>query len=280
MHKELSRLMSIFSIFVFFVASILTTVSCAATMPLVTDLQMQIKNPPQIFKVVEPHLSQKGRLIQVEYLGYPASQVFDLLFGPSWKDQDADIEFRALDGYVSRIEISRFKQYRAYFVFGIKDKTEFIADNLGQNEKSIPLGPYYLIWDNINAPQLVAEGAADWPYQVNQISISKTRKQALLPGALSQTYIEHSNLTQRHCLTCHQVNGYGGDKWAINLASHIKTMKENTFKLWVLNPGAQNPGTTMPPLLDAMPEAERQAIAEKIYQYLLALPVAIDSATK
>ncbi len=277
MNRILGRLIMMSSILVFWAASLVSVLSYAATLPLVIDLQSQMQRPPQIIKVVEPHSSQPGRLVQVEYLGYPAAQVFEQLFGPDWKDQDADIEFRALDGYVSRIEIARFQQYRAYLVFGIKDKTEFVVDNIGQNEKHIPLGPYYLIWDNISAPQLLAEGATDWPYQIHQISMSNSRKQALLPDELARIYAEHSHLTQRYCLTCHQVNGYGGDKWPINLATHIKTMQEDVFKQWVLEPRARNPATTMPPLLDAMPEAQRQEIAEKIYQYLLVLPVATDS---
>jgi mono/diheme cytochrome c family protein len=246
------------------------------TLPAAPNLQNLMKSPPQVFRVIEPHLSLSGQQVKRDYVCYPAAAVFSALLGRNWADQKADIEFRATDGYVSRIETSRFKKYRAYLVFAIKDQADFTVDNPGQNEKRVPLGPYYLIWDNVRSPELLKEEAADWPYQVNQIAISTQRREALLPGKLDQRFTEQAALAQKHCLTCHQVNGYGGDKWPINLAVQAKSIKEEAFIAWVLNPSAQKAGTTMPPLLVSLPEEKRQAQAKKIYQYLRALPVKAD----
>ncbi|GKS70324.1 hypothetical protein W03_23280 [Nitrosomonas sp. PY1] len=253
----------------------MSSTSYAVRLPSIENLQLQIKDSPQVINVIEPHLSQKDDITEIAYFGYPIAKIFDWLFGSTWQDQGAYIEFIALDGYFSRVKVSRFNQYRAFLAFGIKDKSEFIIDNSEQGEKNVQLGPYYLIWDNIDEPELVAEGATNWPYQITEIVISKQDKQALLPPDLAEMYSEHAELTQKYCLTCHQVNGYGGSKWPINLASQIKKMSKEAFKSWVLNPRAQNPATSMPPLLETLTEMKRQEIADKIYEYLLVLPETI-----
>jgi len=257
-------------------SSVMPTSPPVVTLPSSADLEVLMKAPPRVFRVVEPHLSLGGQQVKKDYMGYPASAVFKVLLGPDWDRLPADIEFRALDGYVSRIEIQRFKKYQAYLVFAIKDKTAFTVDNPGQNEKAVPLGPYYLVWDNIRSPELLQQEAADWPYQVSQIAISTARRQALLPGTLAQRFSEHAALAQKHCLTCHQVNGYGGDKWPIDLAVQAKSIPEAAFLAWVLNPSAQKPSTTMPPLLVSLPLEKRKTEAKKIYQYLRALPAKKD----
>ena len=47
--------------------------------------------------------------------------------------------------------------------------------------KNIPLGPYYLIWDNRNDPALIAAGARDWPYQTADVSLARDPDAALRP---------------------------------------------------------------------------------------------------
>jgi mono/diheme cytochrome c family protein len=226
----------------------------------------------QVVRVHEPHLGRNAQET-VEYTGFPAAAVFDALFGPSWRNANADIEFRALDGYISRIESARFSRYVAYLVYARKDGEAFQVDNVEQHEMAVPLGPYYLVWDNLTAPELLSEGGSDWPYQVDRIGISHARARALLPDGLAPAQAEAARLTQRHCLVCHQINGYGGDKMPINLASIAKGMTRAAFLRRVLDPNSVNPGTPMPPLPPLTSPAEREQVAERIFHYLLAIPV-------
>ena len=46
------------------------------------------------------------------------------------------------------------------------------------------------------------------------------------------------------------------------------------FERWVLMPSAVKPGTTMPPLAEHLPEGERQAMAQRLFAYLNAIPEA------
>jgi hypothetical protein len=246
----------------------------AQGLPPPAELKKRMATAPVTVTVVEPHLSTKDKAVRVDYLGYPAQRVLDTLLGSAWKAEGMDVEFRALDGYVSRIPAERFTRYSAYFVFERKGQRQFQIDNLLQNEKRVALGPYYLVWDNIRAPDLIAEGGSYWPYQISQVLVSASRLNALLPGAMRERFAEHAALAQKLCLSCHQVNGHGGNKWPINLAVSVKGIDEATFLRWVLEPGRAKPGTSMPGLPEAMPQAQRQDTARKLYDYLKALPAA------
>ena len=129
---------------------ILATVSGthAAEMPSADDLQAQMEAPAGTVTVYEPHLSVGNAHVAVDYVGYPAVDVMARLFGADWPSQAETVEFRALDGYVSRIAVERFLTEGAYIVFMRGDGSPFTVDNLAQNQTAVPLGPYYLVLQN------------------------------------------------------------------------------------------------------------------------------------
>jgi len=86
--------------------------------------------------------------------------VISAALGPEWEAKTKTIEFRALDGYVSRVDVTRLANGKAYMAFARADRSPFTVNNLAQNEKNVPLGPYYLIWDNRADPELLLEGAS------------------------------------------------------------------------------------------------------------------------
>lgn len=253
-----------------------TAVALAIDMPDPTSLRQALNAPTQTIEVVEPHLTTRERTTMVEYVGWPAESALHHLFGAEWQEPGLDVEFRALDGYVSRIPAERFKEYRAYLVYARLDEHTFSVDNPGQNETGVALGPYYLVWDNVGNSELVAEGGTYWPYQITEVNLSRARIAAMLPGSMADIDADAAALTQKYCLSCHKVNGYGGDKWPIDLAVQVKGMKSADFERWVLDPSAVKPGTTMPPLSELMPEESRVALAKRLFAYLSAVAVTAD----
>ena len=249
--------------------------AAAADLPDPAALQQALKVPAQTIEVVEPHLSTPGRKTMVAYRGWPADAVLDHLLGPDWRTPGRDVEFRALDGYVSRVPAERFAEYPAYLVFESPGRPSFTVDNPLQNENDVPLGPYYMVWDNVRHPDLLAEGASYWPYQVSEVLLSDTGLEALLPGTMAERYADDAALVRKLCLSCHTINGYGGDKWPIDLAARVKNMTAEDFQRWVLTPNAVKPGTTMPPLAAHNPESEREAMARRLYGYLKAIPARV-----
>jgi mono/diheme cytochrome c family protein len=248
-------------------------IAAAVTLPDPAAMKAALPVAPGRIRVVEPHLSTRDHPTIVEYIGWPAERVLDQWLGSSWRAVGVEVEFRALDGYVSRIPGERFRRYSAFLVFERVGQASFSVDNRSQNEKNVPLGPYYLVWDNIRSPELVAEGGTYWPYQTTQLLVSQARLQSLLPGGMAARYADAAALAQKYCLSCHQVNGYGGDKRPGNLAAQVKALNEPTFLRWVLHPGEAKPGTTMPGLPDAMPDRERESSARLLFDYFTAVPV-------
>ena len=245
----------------------------AAEMPPSDDLQARMAAPAATVTVHEPHLSVGDTHVAIDYVGYRAVDVLAHLFGSDWSSQAETVEFRALDGYVSRIPIQRFLTEDAFIVFARNDGFPFTVDNLAQNETDVPLGPYYLVWDNIANPALLAEGARNWPYQVAEVLLVTLSDQALLPQGLDERFHEGAALAKTHCLSCHMVNGYGGEKHEGNLAESAKDYEEAEFVSLVLAPLSVFDETTMPPLSDRLEEPERERIAKALYDYLTALPV-------
>ena len=113
---------------------------------------------PVTLTVIEPHLSEPGHPVAIAYMAFPASAVLSAALGPDWTTKAKTIEFRALDGYVSRIDAAPLTSKKAYLAFARADHSPFSIDNLTQNEKNIPLGPYYLVWDNREAPNCSPRG--------------------------------------------------------------------------------------------------------------------------
>ncbi|MDE0626348.1 MAG: cytochrome c [Bryobacterales bacterium] len=211
--------------------------------------------------------------VAIEYVGYRANDVMAHLFGEDWQGQGRTIEFRALDGYVSRIVVSRFAEEEAYLVFARKDGAPFTVDNVEQNQMGVPLGPYYLVWDNISSPALVVEGTRNWPYQVKEVHLATLPDEALVPTGLDAGFHEGAELVGTHCLSCHEVNGFGGAKFEGNLAEIVKEYGKADFLRLVLTPASERTGATMPALSDRLSEGERRRVADAVFDYLKAVPV-------
>lgn len=255
-----------------FLAMLWPAIVGAVALPAPEALRTMLAMPPAVVRVVEPHLSKPPQRIELRYRGWPAEAVLDRLFGDAWRAPGVDVEFRALDGYVSRIPAERFGRYRAWLVYERIGHPAFTVDNLQQNQKDVALGPWYLVWDNLRNPELLPEGGTYWPYQVTQLLLSRARVDALLPPGIAAGHEGAAALTQKYCLSCHRVNGYGGDKAPADLAHAAKALSRQDFLRWVLQPSRMRPGTTMPGLPDAMPEDERRAVAQQLFDYLVAVP--------
>ncbi|MGE0697492.1 MAG: cytochrome c [Hyphomicrobiaceae bacterium] len=224
-------------------------------------------------EVFEPHLAAGGSKTRVAYVGWPAETALDHLLGPGWRASGGEIEARALDGYVSRVPVSRLLRQRAFLVVARADGAPFTVDNIAQGERGVPLAPYYLVWDNVGDPALLADGASYWPYQIASLGVVASDLERLLPAGLGGRFREEAELAQRLCLACHRLAGTGGDKHPIDLAERVRDMQAEAFTRWLLEPAKVRPGTTMPAIEPSRQEPERKQLAERLFTYLRAMPV-------
>ena len=244
----------------------------AEPLPAPDDLIRQIGSKPMRVEVYEPHMSTLQSRMKRAYIAYPFEVVAGFVFGPGWQSGPATVEFQALDGYVSRIPVAEFSAHRAHLALGMADGGPFMVDNLRQNETDIALGPYYLIWENIDDEQVFARGASGWPYQVSHLLLINLSDKPLRPDGLDPSLQPAVELVKQHCLTCHVLNGYGGNKAPGDLAALARTFEDDTFRDLVLDPRSVQAESTMPALLPDLPEQERNRIVNLLRAYLLQMP--------
>jgi hypothetical protein len=91
--------------------------------------------------VIKPHLSTPEHPVAVDYLAFPAPVVISATLGLEWEAKTKTIEFRALDGYASWIDVAGLANGKAYMAFARADRSPFTVDNLAQNEKKRSAGP-------------------------------------------------------------------------------------------------------------------------------------------
>ncbi len=104
----------------------------------------------------------------------------------------------------------------------------------------MPLGPYYLIWDNRADSDWAEKGSTDWPYQVTSVTYAASET-ALRPPGFDPAFEPGLEKAQVRCLTCHSVNGYGGEKASGDLAAIARGLPRTAFLQWVLTPAKVEP---------------------------------------
>lgn len=226
---------------------------------------------PVTITVIEPGQSQSLKPVEATYRGYPAAPILDQLLGTAWRAPGVLVSFEAKDGYLSMIPAQRLLQYPAYLVYANAEGRDFIIEVPPLNER-VSLAPWYLVWDNVLHPELRTDDGTGWPYQVMRVGIvDQARLSKLFPPMLPQRYKQGAELTQKYCLSCHQVNGIGGKKRPLDLAQWATGQSFASFAAWILDPSGKNPLTAMPALATERPAAERQLMARQIYGYLRAM---------
>jgi mono/diheme cytochrome c family protein len=230
--------------------------------------QMGVTGKP--VTVVEPHQSDPLHTTNVTYLAVPANKVLDHLFGHGWQSPDNDVVFFASDGYQFAGGSERFTQYRAYLAYARADGKPFtLENNEGQRTE---LGPYYLIWDNIDDASLIKQGAYSWPYEVVQVDLRPVSNYLpLLPENPSQQTLDGFALFKEYCLNCHQIGGIGGRKSPTDLRQFLCSLKNSELKALIDNPGDALRKGGMPPLDVQLQGEGRKQTIELIMAYLRAL---------
>jgi len=144
----------------------------AEPLPVPNEVAERLQREPVAVQVRHAH-DGLGELAPVlAYYGFPANEVLDALLGAAWRESGREVEFVAADGYRSVIPSAHFARYRAWLVYAPADGAAFVTDNVFKNRREVSLGPWYLVWDNLAAPQLMAFGDHYWPYQVVAVAIA------------------------------------------------------------------------------------------------------------
>ena len=222
-------------------------------------------------KVIELHESGEQKTNTVTYTGVPLEALLQYLYPKQWETFDGEIYFYALDGYLSILDAQKARQGEAYMSFARADDQPFTIDNKNQQELDVPLAPFYLVWDNLKDPDLQQSNSYTWPYQVFRLElVSEAMLQSLLPADASPAIEAGFNAFRNNCLSCHNINGFGGRKFGMDMRQSIKGRSRQELYDWVDKPRKINKFTTMPPLDPGITGENRQRTINQIIDYLQA----------
>jgi hypothetical protein len=223
---------------------------------------------------LEPHQNFK----KIIYDGFDTRSLLTFIFGDKWKDSEL-VLFKCADGYQDPVPTENIKTFNSLLAFRIEPVTKnasptpFSLVNQGQHENIDDLGPLYLVWDNITNKDLKAEGSTHWPYQVVEIQLAQfiDKFPKMIPKSTDPVVLNGLKNFQKHCMSCHQINGQGGVKGPdLNRPTNIfSSINEASVRTKIDNPQALNPQTTMPPLNLSL--IDRKKVIDEIITYLHAM---------
>jgi len=219
--------------------------------------------------VIEPHAQCGETKCIVTYVGIPLRALIEYYYPEEWTGFSGDIHLIARDGYLGIIEADKTRKKDAYLVFARADAKPFLVDNNQQGERDVPLGPFYLVWDNIEDPGLQKMSSYGWPYQVDRIQlVSDSIYAGLVPSDASSSVQAGFAAFKTYCMGCHYVNDVGGRKVGAEMKLLVNGKTREDLRSWISDPQKVRPATTMPPLNRNLDHKERQHVIDQIVEYL------------
>lgn len=224
------------------------------------------KIPTRRVDVFEPYERD-----EVAFTAIPLDQVLDEAYGPSWREHEA-ILFTCRDGYQPTIPVRRAVEQRGYLAVARPGNVGFTILKYEEGtKKRIDLGPFYVIWENLDDARIRGEGDYGWPYQLVQIDLVTFRshfREMAPPQSASSKALAGFEAFVVHCSKCHTINGHGGDIGPeLNYpANPTEYMNDAWLRKWIDDPTSMRVAPRMPPLNPELPERVR--IVEEIVAYL------------
>jgi mono/diheme cytochrome c family protein len=228
--------------------------------------------PPATVRVFEPYEAR-----EVDFVALPLEQVLDAVYSTSWRSEE-ELLFTCSDGYQPTVPVERVLSHKAWLAFDRVDQDGFtVRKSESGSVKRIAVGPFYLIWENLEDEQIRLEADYGWPYQLVGVDLIRSRdyfpKMTPAPGA-SREVMAGFAAYRVHCSKCHKLNGEGGSIGPeLNAqASPLEYRDPKWLRSWIEDPSRIKPTTRMPPLNPALPDRAR--VVEEILAYLTAMVTA------
>lgn len=206
---------------------------------------MEQKVPATRITVWEPHEDKN-----VTYEGFDIGKLFAAVYGDHWREID-EVLFTCVDGYQPVLAMDRFTRARGLLAYRRLDQAAFTVQNRFEGGKSVPLGPFYLVWDNLSSPELRAQGGNGWPYQVvgvDLVNFADRFPKTSPPEDASDEAKEGFLAFRENCMSCHTINGEGGDKGPeLNYPMSVtEYLSDAWMHQWIKDPRSVRYNATMP----------------------------------
>lgn len=211
---------------------------------------------------------------EVAFTALPFERVLDEAYGPTWREHEA-ILFTCRDGYQPTVTVRRVLEQHAFLAIARVGDVGFTILKYEEGaRKRIDLGPFYVIWDNLDDARIRSEGDYGWPYEVVQLDLVSFRshfREMAPPIGASPKVLAGFEAYVVHCSKCHTINGRGGDIGPeLNYpANPTEYMKSDWLRTWIDDPTNMRRAPRMPPLNPQLPERAR--VIDEIIAYLDAM---------
>lgn len=117
------------------------------------------------------------------------------------------IVFECIDGYKPEMPLELFLASKPYLAFKDVDAKGIDWEPISKNGNKMDAAPFYLVYTDAPAD----DDHYKWPYNLIKIHLEPIDKSktALYPKDASK--VAGYNLFQNQCITCHAINGIGGE---------------------------------------------------------------------
>lgn len=216
--------------------------------------------PPEEKSIVDA-LAQTTIVYKVVSL----TALLEKVYGQQSKQAEG-ILLTCADGFQPFLPNETFSRVPAYLAFERVGQTAFSLVNKAEANKTIPLGPYYLVWETGNQ-----SATEDWAYQIVGLDLINfaDRFPQTAPSADSAPSVKRGFVAfSKNCIACHTINGEGGGKapelnYPVNITEYYN---EGWLKKWIENPNAIRLNASMPPL--GVAENDKKAVINDLIAYL------------
>ncbi len=227
---------------------------------------LEAATTPSTVTVFEPY---ESREVTFQALRFP--DLLDAVYGPAWREEE-EILFTCSDGYQPTVPVARVLAHRAWVAFDRVGEPGFtLRKRESGSIRRVELGPYYLIWENLDDARIRQEADYGWPYQLVGIDLIRRAdrfpRMAPPPDASAEVRAGFDAF-RVHCSKCHKLNGEGGSIGPeLNAAAKpVQYRDEEWLRTWIVDPSRIRPNARMPALNPALPDRERTV--DQILAYL------------
>ncbi len=220
-------------------------------------------------RVYEPY---EEREVSFEAVAFDA--VLDAIYSSDWRTQE-ELLFTCSDGYQPTVPVGRVLEHKAWLAFDRADEDGFSILKLESGSlRRVTLSPFYLIWENLDDPQVRQEGDYGWPYQLVGVDLIRTRDRfpkMVPPEGASRDALAGFAAFRMYCSRCHAINGEGGAIGPeLNYPlSPVEYRESAWLRRWIDDPSQILATSRMPRLNPGL--ADRDQTISNILAYLEAM---------
>jgi cytochrome c2 len=158
------------------------------------------------------------------------------------------IVFECIDGYKPEMPLELFLNAKPYLAFKDVDAPKGSNwEKITKNGNEMNADPFYLVYDSVSSDNQEYK----WPYNVIKFHfVSKNKNIEALQPKEDEKAMKGFLLFQKQCITCHAINGLGGEMGPeLNYPKSVtEYWKETELVDYIVNPAAFRNKVKMPTL--------------------------------